>query len=267
MKVLVAADMEGLAGLVQWDSSEDALVRRLMTEEVNAAARGAFVGGATSVFAAQSHGNARNLLPEALDPRIACIAGQPMPGNHMAGVDASFDLALFVGYHSKAGTPHGVMAHTFNVHVFSLAVNGIEMGEIGIDAALCGRYGVPVGLVCGDTAACAEAVVQLGRVETVAVKEGLGRHTARCLPLGLARRRIAEAAEVAVRHHSDYAPFVIPGPVEVRLTFTAPGYADVIEGLGSVSRLDGCTVSFTGEDFATAFERLNAVHIPASLVC
>jgi D-amino peptidase len=266
MKVLIAADMEGLAGLVQWDNSEDALMRRLMTEEVNAAARGAFAGGATEVFAAQSHGGMRNLLAESLDPRVSYLSGQPKPLNHMAGVDDSFDLALFVGYHAKAGTLRGVMAHTFAEHVFSLACNGVEMGEIAVDAALCGHYGVPVGLVCGDTAACVEAVAQLGRVDTVAVKEGLGRFAARCLPLEQARDRIEAAAAAAVTHNAGFVPFVVPGPVEVRLTFAAPHFADTIATLDFVSRLDGRTVAFEGEDFPRAFERFSALHFLAPVV-
>ena len=69
MKVFVAVDMEGVAGLFQWDNSQTELQKRLMTEEVNAAVRGAFAGGATEVVAGESHGNMRNLLPELLDSR------------------------------------------------------------------------------------------------------------------------------------------------------------------------------------------------------
>ena len=158
MKVFVAVDMEGIAGVVSWDTPGE-FQRRLMTEEVNAVARGAFAGGATEVFAGESHGNMRNLLPELLDSRVSYLSGQPKPMNHMAGVDSSFDLAMFVGYHAKAGTLHGVMAHTFAGSIFSLSFNDIEVGEIGTDAALCGFHGVPFGLVDGDWAACEEARV------------------------------------------------------------------------------------------------------------
>jgi D-amino peptidase len=188
MKVFVAVDMEGIAGLVQWDGKQRELERRLMTEEVNAVARGAFAGGATEVYTGESHGNMRNLLPESLDPRVGFLSGQPKPMNHMGGVDDSFDLALFVGYHSRAGTLHGVMAHTFAGSIFSLSFNGVEMGEIGSDAALCGYHGVPVGLVAGDRAACEEAQALLGEVETVAVKEGVSRSAARCVPVQVRAR-------------------------------------------------------------------------------
>jgi D-amino peptidase len=266
MKVFIAVDMEGIAGLVQWDGTQRELERRLMTEEVNAAARGAFAAGATEVLAGESHGNMRNLLPESLDPRVGFLSGQPKPMNHMAGVDGSFDLALFVGYHSKAGTLHGVMAHTYAGSIFSLSFNGVEVGEIGTDAALCGAHGVPVGLVCGDQAACAEARALLGEVRTVAVKEGVSRSAAHCLPLAEARERIQAAAAEAVGQASSYQPYTFEGPVTVQVVFTDPSYADTIEHLDFVTRVDGRTVRFEGSDFLAAFERFNALHFLAPAV-
>jgi D-amino peptidase len=258
--------MEGIAGLVQWDGAQRELERRLMTEEVNAAARGAFAAGASVVFAGESHGNMRNLLPESLDPRVGFLSGQPKPLNHMAGVDRSFDLALFVGYHAMAGTLHGVMAHTFAGSIYSLCLNGTEVGEIGADAALCGAYGVPVGLVAGDRAACDEARSLLGDIHTVAVKEGLSRSAARCIPLAQARAEIEAAAARAVHQASAYKPLVFDPPVVVQVVFTDPSYADTIEHLDVVTRLDGRTVSFEGQDLAQAFERFSALHFLASAV-
>ena len=266
MKVFIAVDMEGLAGLVQWDDSRLDQQRRFITEEANAAVRGAFAGGATEVLVGESHGNMRNLLAELLDPRAGFLSGQPKPMNHMAGVDSSFDLALFAGYHAKAGALHGVMAHTFALHIFSLAFNGVEVGEIGSDAALCGFHGVPVGLVAGDEAACREAKSLLGNVRTAAVKAGLGRSAARCLPLASARGLIEEKAAEAVSHASDFKPFAFGGRVTCRVVFTDPSCADTVEHLDFVTRVDGRTVETEGEDFLQAFERFNALHFLAPVV-
>jgi len=266
MKVFVAVDMEGIAGIVQWDDSQIELQRRFMTEEVNAAARGAFAGGATEVFAGESHGGMRNLLPELLDPRVGFLSGQPKPMNHMGGVDDSFDLAMFVGYHAKAGTLHGVMAHTFTGYIFSLSFNGLEVGEIGTDAALCGFHGVPVGLVSGDWAACEEARSLLGEVKTVAVKEGVSRSAARCVALQRAREMIEEAAAEAVARASDLKPLVLNGPITVQVTFIEPSYADTVEHLDFVTRVDGRTIHLEGEDVLQAFERFNALHFLAPVV-
>ena len=263
MKVFVAVDMEGIAGLLQWDSNEKDLQRRLMTEEVNAAARGAFAAGARDVMAGESHGNMRNFMPELLDPRVSFLSGQPKPMNHMAGVDRGFDLALFVGYHARAGTLRGVMAHTFSGSIFSLSFNGVEVGEIGADAALCGYHGVPVGLVAGDRAACDEARALLGDVETVAVKEGVSRSSAICLPLTRAREMIEEAAARATRRASEFRSFVFDGSVETHIVFTDPSYADTVEHLSFVRRLDGREISFKSADLLEAFERFSALNFLA----
>jgi len=266
MKVFVAADMEGLAGLVTWDTADNDRMRRLMTEEVNAAARGAFAAGAAEVLAGESHGNMRNLLPDDLHPRVSRLSGQPKPMNHMGGVDSSFNLALFVGYHARAGTLRGNMAHTYAGHIFSLSFNGVEVGEIGADAALCGFHGVPVGLVAGDQAACEEAKTLLGPVRTVAVKEGVSHSAARCLPVQKAHDMIEQAAADAVKQASEFEPFRFEAPVTCQVVFTAPGFADTIEQLDFVERIDGRTVLIEAPDYLQAFERFNALHFLAPVV-
>ncbi len=266
MKVLINADMEGLAGLVTWDSADRELERRLMTEEVNAAARGAFAAGATAVVAGESHGNMRNLLPDLLDKRVARLSGQPKPMNHVGAVDESFGLALFVGYHAKSGTLRGNMAHTFAGHIFSLVVNGTEVGEIGCDAALCGHHGVPVGMVAGDRAACEEAKALLGLVRTVAVKEGVSHSAARCLPVEQAHRMIEAAAQEAVSSADEFRAFTFAGPVKIEVTFIAPGFADVVALVPGVTRADGRTVSLEAADFRQGFELFNALHFLAPVV-
>ena len=266
MKVFVSVDMEGIAGLVTWDGSQTELTKRLMTEEVNAAARGAFAGGAKEVFAGEGHASMRNLVPEMLDPRVSFLSGQPKPMNHMGGVDRSFGLAMFLGYHSKAGTLHGVMSHTYGLHIFSLSFNGIEVGEIGADAALCGFCGVPVGLVAGDRAACEEARSLLGAVRTVAVKEGISRSAAKCVPLAKARQMIEQEAAEAVRRASEMKPFIIKAPVTTQVVFTDPSYADTLEHLDFVTRVDGRTIRFEAADILKAFERFNALHFLAAVV-
>jgi D-amino peptidase len=255
MKVFIAADMEGVAGLAQWDEREVDLQKRLMTEEVNAAARGAFAGGATEVLAGQSHNSMRFLLPELLDDRVSMVAGQPKKSNHMGGVDPSFGLAIFVGYHAMAGTLRGVMSHTFSTNVFSLKFNDVEMGEIGVDAGLCGQHGVAVGMVAGDKAACEEAAALLGPgVRTVAVKVGISRYCAVCKPLAVARREIETAAADAVRHAKEFKPFIVQGPVTAEIVFVDPSFADAAELLPGVRRLDGRTIRYQAINVSDAFQ-------------
>jgi len=266
MKVFIAVDLEGVAGYARWDAADRQRERELITGDATAAVEGCFDAGATEVLVTEAHGNMRNILPERLDPRASFVSGEPKPLNHMAGIDGSFDAAMLVGYHARAGTLNAVMCHTYSLSVFSLRFNGIEMGEIGADAAIAGHFGVPVVMVAGDEAACREAHELLGEPETVAVKEGLGRWVARMLPLEEARRRIRDGAKRALQSGERCKPFVVQPPVDVQVTFTSPSCADALAGFPGLKRLDGCTVLHEGaEDFLKAHGWFDAAHFLAGM--
>jgi D-amino peptidase len=266
VKVYMTADMEGVSGLVQWDAADRQRERELITADVNAAVAGAFDGGATEVLVGEAHANMRNLLPEALDRRVRFLSGQPKPLNHMGGLDESFDLAMLLCYHSRSGTRRGVMAHTYTGSVYSLRFNEVEVGELGADAALAGHFGVPIGLVTGDHAACEEARALLGSVETVAVKRGVSRSAAICLPVEEARELIRAGAAAACRRADAFEPFVLDTPVEAEVTFVDPSFADCVEHLPFVTRIDGRRIGFVADDFQAAFELFNALQFLAGTV-
>jgi len=269
VKVFVSVDLEGVAGIVQWDPADRQREREFITAEANAALAGAFDGGATQVLITEAHGNMRNIIPEAVDARATFLSGQPKPRNHMAGIDRSYEAALFIGYHSKAGTLRGVMAHTYTGSIYSLKFNGLEVGEIGTDAAIAGHYEVPVIMVTGDRAACLEARALLGEIETVVVKEGLSRSSATCIQPSQARKLIREAAERAVRASiggSAAKPFIIEPLVKTEVVFTDPSYADCVSDMPFVERVDGRTIAFTSANIIQAFELFNAIQFLAGVV-
>jgi len=265
LKVFIAVDLEGVGGYVKWDAADRERERELITGEANEAVCGAFEGGAREVLVTEAHGNMRNIIPEKIDPRASFLSGTPKPLNHMAGIDSTFDAAMFVGYHSKAGTKNGVMAHTYSGEIFSLRFNGIEVGEIGVDAAIAGQFGVPVVMVSGDSAACEEARELLGDIETVVVKEGISRYSARCIPVEVAHRLIREGAKRALGKAKAVSPFSIKSPVRGEITFTDSSCADAVSHMPSVERLDGRTVAFNAAIFVQAFELFNALHFLAGL--
>jgi D-amino peptidase len=268
MKIFISVDMEGISGLVQWDRADRQMERELITADANAAITGSFLGGATEVLVTEAHANMRNILPEKIDARARFLSGQPKPRNHMAGIDSSFKAALFVGYHSKAGTRGGIMSHTYELNIFSLRFNGLELGEIGTDAAIAGYYKVPVIMITGDRAACSEARGLLGEMETVEVKEGISRSAAICIPPSRAQGLIREAAARAVKgltKAQTAKPFVISPPVRTEIVFTDPSYADGIANLPFVKRIDGRTIAFATDDFIKAFESFNAIQFLAGV--
>jgi D-amino peptidase len=204
LKVYISADMEGITGLVD---SEDVQPpgrdyergRVMMTEDVNAAIRGAYQAGATSVLVNDAHGPMRNLLPDLLDPRAGLIKGRPKPLGMIEGLTADHDVALCVGFHSRAGVL-GVLSHSFMGHeIEDIWLDDDPVGEIGLLHAAAASLGVPVAVLTGDDTACAEMKAWDPDVSTVAVKYAKDRFAAQLVPVPEARAGIETTTETALR--------------------------------------------------------------------
>ena len=117
-----------------------------------------------------------------------------------------------------AGTPNGVMAHTFSsAEIADMRLNNRSIGEIAMEALQFGSVGVPVIMVSGDDKACNEAVDWLGNVETAPVKRGLGTHQALSLHPKDADDLIREKTAAAIGRIADFTPLVIPPPYELEV--------------------------------------------------
>ena len=223
LKVFISVDMEGVTGVVNGDDAsrngkDYDYFRQTMTREANAAIEGAIAAGATEIIVRDSHGSALNLLPEMLHRSAKFIrdwSGGPM--SMMEGIDASYDAAIFVGYHARAGTADGVLDHTSSGNVTDVSINGLQMPETGYNALMAGYYDVPVVFVAGDKAVCDQAKELLGNVETVAVKEGIGAAALNLHPEE-ARDRIRAGVENALQNLGDYKPYKLSAPYTMVLT-------------------------------------------------
>jgi D-amino peptidase len=233
VRVHVISDMEGVAGIVKWQqvSGGEKLYdegRILYTEEINAAVRGAKAAGATEIVVMDCHGaggayDFNSLLPELLDPDCEYVVQQEWT-EYTGFLESGCDAALFVGMHAMAGAADGVLSHTVSGQAWqNLRFNGTPVGETGINAALCGHWGVPVVLVTGDRAVCAEGRELLGDgLTTVEVKAGLGRFSARMKTPQRARELIEDAAKRALSDLSAVAPYDPGRPCEIEIDFTSP---------------------------------------------
>jgi D-amino peptidase len=262
--VFISVDMEGIAGVV--DSAETGAgpdyewARRLMTEEANAAVRGVLTAQPdSSVTVADAHGSFRNILPELLDGRADLIRGKPRPLWMMAGVDADADAAFLVGYHGRAGTARSVLAHTYGDAIADLRLNGRSVGEIGLNAALAGHFGVPVVLVTGDESVRDEVADLLPAAVTVVVKQPLGFNAAKSLPPEEARPLIEEAAASAVSRLDSVPPFVVDGPVEVAIDLAGPSAVERVLTLPRLEWKSGRTVTYRANDILEAAQAVRAV--------
>ncbi|SIR45557.1 D-amino peptidase [Haladaptatus litoreus] len=262
MNVFISADMEGITGIadprdvVKGEADYDA-GRELMVGDVNVAVAGAVAGGAENVLVNDSHSSMTNLSRSALHDAARLIRGGTKPRSMMQGLTADHDVAFFVGYHGKAGTPEAVLNHTFYPQILvSLRVNDAEVGELGWNAGFAGSLGVPVGLVTGDDATETEARDELEDVETAVVKDGIDRFTADCLPIEDANERIRTAAERAVRRAKD-DDLAQPAPdesVAIEADWATTNQAARSAGLPSVERIGGRTTRVEAEEYVGAFE-------------
>jgi D-amino peptidase len=237
MKVFVVSDMEGVAGITRWQQTTGGHAmyeegRRLYTAEINAAVRGAKAAGATEIVVMDCHGagegwSFNSLIPDELDPACEFVVQNEWT-EYTEYLESGVDAALFVGMHAMAGTRDGVLAHTVSGSSWwRLRFNGVEVGETGINAALCGTWGCPVLLVTGDEASCREGRDLLGEgLTTVSVKRGLGRFSARQLPAQRAREVIEDGARRALGDLGAVAPYDPGSPCEILVDFNTSDHAD-----------------------------------------
>jgi D-amino peptidase len=221
--VFISVDMEGLAGVVTGSdvnaSGPDyAHFRDIMAGETNAAVAAAFDAGATGVVVRDSHGAKQNLRPSDVDPRARLLRGQGTgPKNMMEGIDETFQAAVFIGYHAKAGTPNAILEHTSNGNVIDFAINGVSMPEGGYNALVAGLYKVPVVFASGDRALTEQLRALLGPIETVAVKEEIGGEASLGLSPQQAREAIGRGVKRGLDRRAELKPYVLAAPYTMTL--------------------------------------------------
>jgi D-amino peptidase len=259
MKVFISVDMEGATALtdpedVLPEGADYARGRIFMTGDANAAVQGAFDAGATEVVVNDSHWIMRNLLIEHLDPRAKLIKGFHKPMCMVQGLDETFDAAVFVGYHSCAGTEEGVLNHTLlGKEVHNLLLNGDPIGETRLNALLAGHFGVPVAFVAGDDAVCREAKGVLGDdLPTFAVKDGIDMFSALCLHPEVTAKGIREGVAGALRNISSRTAYKLDGELTWGFEYSTTTMASTCEYIPGVTKVSPRTTEFTTTDMPQA---------------
>jgi D-amino peptidase len=262
MKILIAADMEGITGVTNWDQVDPGHTdyprfRRLMTGDVNAAIRGACDSGADEILVTDRHALGTNILLEELDPRAHLICGDYSPLAMVQGVDQGVDGVIFVGYHARAGSQNAILDHTWSSRrVANLWLNDILIGEYGLNAAVAGHFNVPVLMLTGDQTACAQASQLLGNIETAVVKIALSRMAAECLPPQVTEELIQNSARKAIKRlkaGDAPKPFIVASPVHVTIDYNSSDQADQAALFPGSKRQDGRRLTFTADDMLAAY--------------
>lgn len=231
MKVFIAVDMEGATGVAHREhlmpgGNDYERARGWLTGDVAAAVEGCVAAGADEVWVNDGHGNMRNLIIDRLPAAARLVVGPAQAVNkplvQVTGIEeGGFEACLLVGFHSRAGTPGGLLSHTWvGMLVHEIRLQGKPAGEALLDAAIVGHYGVPVVLVTGADDACREARLDLGAdLEVVEVKRALGPSACASFTPARTAADIRAAAERAVRARAGRRPWTTRPPVEIEVEF------------------------------------------------
>jgi D-amino peptidase len=254
LKIFISVDMEGICGVINWDETSQGgpdygMFRTLMTQEVNAAIAGAVAAGATEILVRDAHDSARNILPELLDPRARLLREWTYgPLSMMEGIDNTYDAAIFIGYHARAGTPDAVLKHTMTTKLLDVIINGKKMPEAGINGLIAGHFGVPVVLVSGDQTIARQAKELFGDIETAVVKEAISTAAIMLHP-SKARDLIRDKTTAALKRLKDFKPLKFNPPYALDVAFADEALAQKASWIPGAVRKDEHTVSFTTNDF------------------
>lgn len=254
MKIYISSDMEGTAGVVDWDQC---LVGRpqynyytsLLTGEINAAIEGALQAGATEFVVNDAHSKMINLLPDELAGSASYLSGRFKPMYMMQGLDASFDAIFLVSYHGSMGSNGSVLSHTYFPQAFAeVTVNGVVAGEAGINALVAKAYGVPIVLVTGDATTAEETERFCPDIHAAVVKKSVSRFAAESLHPHVACELIREQARLAVEDVQSAPEAAISLPATLGISFRSSDHAELACRIAGVTRTGDLMATITDED-------------------
>lgn len=265
LKVFISVDMEGITGVVNWeevsrDGKDYDYFRRIMTKETNAAIEGALAAGATDILVRDSHGSARNILPDLLNKNAKLL--RDWSGGFMSmmeGIDKSFDAVIFIGYHAKAGTPNALLEHTMTGNVLDISINGVSLPEAGVNALIAGYYDIPVVFVSGDMAICEQAKKLFGEVKTIPVKKGIGNAALNLHP-EVAREKIKEGVKNALLNLKKFEPYKLSPPYKMVLKLKREELVNEKSYYPGAKRTGDWELTFESNDLMEVMKAFNGMH-------
>ncbi len=236
-KYMLRCDMEGVSGVVSYrqvepDKPEYPFGLRMFLSDLMACVTGLLEGGADEIVIYDEHYYGRNIDPAWLPERVSFIAGKPpYRADWAGGLDATFSGLVLLGFHSRYGTPGGLLHHNYELDIRDLRLNGMSVGEIGMETAIAGDFGVALMLMTGDSAGCREAAALVEGVHTVVVKDSLGETGGLCYPLAQTSAWIRSASKEVARNPPAANPWSCGTPVTLEVAFNAGPYADAVRRL------------------------------------
>ncbi len=218
-RYLIHCDLEGVSGIVNYDQVNPSKPlyeqgRKIFNEELLSLVKGLHESGADEIYAYDHHYFGTNIDIFKMPRYVKIICGKPLyKYNWIGNKDESFTGVILLGLHSKAGTPDGLLAHSYEHDIKDIRINNCSVGEIGMEAAIAGDFGTPLILITGDSNGVEEAGEMIKNIESVTVKRSLSKTGAICYPLEYTISKIYNAAKKIVKNPPDVDPVKFEPPV------------------------------------------------------
>ncbi len=263
MNIYILADLEGISGIYSRDQLEPNHwrfdeARRLMTREVNLCAEACKAAGADKVYVRDVHGGSYTLIWDELSDAVDRVICGWTGNERMVGL-TECDAVILLGYHAMASNTDALLNHTMILDAYRhFRLNGIPIGEIGIDAAIAGEHGKPVIMVSGSTLACNEAKSLLPWVTAVEVKRDAGHYGAELLSASESKARIQNGVAEAIRHFNTNGcrPLYTLSPATFRLECAPSHKLPNADGKPYMTVIDEHTYEVTGDTVEQALFRV-----------
>jgi D-amino peptidase len=263
MNVLLWTDLEGISGVtvtaqIMPEQMLYAEGRRLYTEDINAAARGAATAGATRIVVREAHGGhdvmgVNHVIPELLDPRCDWVSHHYGPAQPW--LEPKFDACVMIGMHARWGIPTGILCHTI-AGGMDIYLNDQPVGEVEVFGRMLGAFGTPVVAVSGDRDVCLEAEAVIPAIKTIQVKEGYSFESGLCIAPQRARQLIEARVKEALQN-IPAARLILPPPhTRFKVTYHTDGLAENMAKLPDVALLDPHTILIESDNYITALNRI-----------
>ena len=259
MKIYIMTDLEGTAGVVDFESQTYPsgkyfeIAKGLATEEVNSACEGAFEAGIEEIFVVDGHGSG-GIIPEKIHPDVKLVHGRPLP--KAFNLEQGWDAAFLIGHHAMNGTENGNLNHSYSSRdIVRMTLNGKEIGEIGMEIFLAGYFDIPVVLISGDEAGCKEAEMYNKSIEKAVVKWGITRTSAISVSPLKARKIIKQSAQKSIKRINEIKPIKFKGECNLTIEFISSANAFVWQNKAGIEKVSPRTIGIRGDSFIDVWNK------------
>ena len=260
-KIYISADLEGVNGVVYTHQIEPSnegykYAQKQQHKELNCIIEALINAGADHITLNDAHGSMDNLTLSELNTKVELITGKPKPVSMLTGLDESYTCVFFTGYHARAGSEKGVLAHTFSPIYKNVKLNDISVGEIELNAVYAGIKKVPVALITGDYAACEQAKESLEKVNTVCVKKAISTTAAICRPEDDLMQDLTEKTLNIMKNPEELVLYIQNPPYKLELDFIDRKMADIAELLPCVKRISDTAIVYNSDNYEEVYKLL-----------